>query len=553
MNRKFTLPTLFTVCALALSNFSFANLITYNGGPVSDYPLNNNDTLFIASGTYTGKVSGLNSNTITIIVANGATFQPNQLAPTNGVVCKMHIYGTFNYTPSLTTNTNFTIDVWAGGIVNLTAMNTKGKDQVWTNHIGGTLNFSGDVLVNGGVDDDRNAFINYETVNVTGNFQMNSGSSFINYKNMSITGTVLINGGTYNNYGKFETTGLIRLNNGASVIHNYCRMITSGSIQNTSGNLYNHNYIHAGGDVENSGSIFNVPVFNSIWSIPIIQGTNFLQSGNGINGNGILTGSGNLYFTGTTTQTGGNTGTAGITSDTLKMYDLSRGSTTTFYEGAVGGIVNSNAIYSAWGTPDPDIVYLVGCSVEIIMEVPLAIKWNYFYVTLNNDIPALSWSAEYDPGTTFEIQRSYDGTNFYNIKAVASEVGRSDYKHDDNTVNTKAPIVYYRIKASEPSGETKYSETRIVRFANKQGAITYTAPNPFTSNFTLTYHAAEKEMLTIRLFNVGGQQKLVKNVMVNNGSNSIRINEAANLASGIYFIQVSSGEKVISSSKIIKQ
>ena len=140
MLRKLTLSLVLTVCALAASKPTFANLITVNGGS-APYSLNSGDTLYIASGTYTGTVSGLSANNRTIIVAGGATFQPCLLQPDNGVVCKMFIYGTFTYNQPLTSNTNFTIDIYAGGLVSVADMNTKGRDQVWTNQYDGTLTF----------------------------------------------------------------------------------------------------------------------------------------------------------------------------------------------------------------------------------------------------------------------------------------------------------------------------------------------------------------------------------------------------------------------------
>jgi hypothetical protein len=52
---------------------------------------------------------------------------------------------------------------------------------------------------------------------------------------------------------------------------------------------------------------------------------------------------------------------------------------------------------------------------------------------------------------------------------------------------------------------------------------------------------------------VSGQQMLVKNVTVDEVHNNVNITEAAQLAKGIYVIQVNKGYKMISSSKIVKQ
>jgi len=548
MFRKLTLSFILTVSLLLVGKFSFANLITVNGGS-APYSLNSGDTLFIASGTYNGSVSGLNSNNITIIVAGGATFQPALLDGTsNGIVCKMHIYGTFTYTLPLTTNTNFTLDNYAGGLVNLAAMNTKGKDQVWTNNIGGTMNFSGNVLINGGVpEDDHNVFINYETINASGNFQMNSGSSFTNYKDFNVAGNYKANGGVLDNRGNFVVTGGIELNSGASSLTNWCRMEASGGIVISNGTFTNYTYVWARNseiEVKTNGIINNITIPGS--SPPMIHGKSYKQSG------GSVTGPALMYFYGSTSFSGGTIGVAGATGDTIKMNDITRTVATQIFDIQSGGTLNPNVIYNAWGAPDSLRTYLTGCSVEIFLEIPLAINWKSFDVTLSNDIPVLDWSAEFSSGAVFDIQRSYDGRNFSNIKALPYEEGRSEYEYKDMLVNTQAPIVYYRIKATEINGVEKFTQTRTVKFSHKPGSI-YTAPNPFTNNFIINYRAAEKETITIRMFNISGQQMLVKNVTVNNGSNNINITEAAQLAKGIYVIQVNKGYTMISSNKIIKQ
>ncbi|MEI9807344.1 MAG: hypothetical protein WDO16_05355 [Bacteroidota bacterium] len=87
--------------------------------------------------------------------------------------------------------------------------------------------------------------------------------------------------------------------------------------------------------------------------------------------------------------------------------------------------------------------------------VVLPVKWNFFYVNLSDNIPVLSWSAEQEAGTIFEIQRSYDGTTFTTIGVVASEAAKTAYQQDDRQVNTQSAVVYYRIKAHRAQRRTE--------------------------------------------------------------------------------------------------
>ena len=549
MFRKLTVSLILTVCAFAVSKISFATTYVYDGiNPLPNpLALNSGDSLFVATGTYTGNISSFPSGA-KITVSDMAIFQPSNFPNTNGNSARgtMWVYGTFTYNTTFVSNTGFTLHNY--GIVTIGNTTMRGNNQTWNNYYGATINFTSSVVMNGDFGN-NNILNNYGTVNSSASFQMNSGSAFNNYKNFNVTGDFLANGGMLMNVGKLEVVGKIDLNSGVSTITNYCRMIASGGIDISNGNMINYSYLWARNDLGlgtirvSSGSLTNV----SIWSsTPMIHGRDLIHTG------GTITGKGYLYFYGSTTKTGGGiTGAPGVTSDTLKMNDISRGSTTQFYD-AQTPTVYPNAIYEVWGVPDSTRVYNVACSIEIVLEVPLAINWNSFIVDLTDNIPVLNWSAEFGSGVVFEIQRSYDGRNFSAIKVLPYETGQSEYEYKDRMVNTQAPIVYYRIKATEISGIEKYTQTRTVKFSNKPGSI-YTAPNPFTNNFVINYKAAEKETITIRMFNVSGQQMLVKNVTVNNGNNNINITEAAQLAKGIYVIQVSKGYNMISSGKIIKQ
>ena len=549
MIRNFTLSLFLTVCSFAVGKYSFANIITYSGGPIINYSLNANDTLYIASGTYTGQVSGLNSNNKTILVAGGATFQPSLLQPTTGVVCKIKNYGTFTYTQSLTTNTNFTLDNYAGGIVNLAAMDTKGRDQVWTNHIGGTINFSGDVTVNGGTAaDDNNVFINYETINANGNFTMRSGSQFINYKDFNIAVKYTANGGSLRNEGNFVVTGGIELNSGASQLTNYCRLEASGGIVVSNGTFTNYTYVWARNseiEVKSGGTINNVKIGGAPMP-PIIHGKSYKQSG------GAVTGPALMYFT-STSISGGTIGVTGATADTIKMNDTTRASPSTIFDSQAAGTVRPNVIYNAWGVPDSLRTYLTGCSVEILMEIPLAVNWRSFEVILVNEIPNLIWSAEFDKQTIFEIERSYDGRHFSKIDQVSAIEGKKDYRYNDKSVNTQSRVAYYRINAFELGSDPKYSRIKLVRFDKSVITSMQIVPNPFRNNFNIFYNSAEEGNITIRIFNISGQQKLVRRTAVNKGNNIIDIAEASQLASGMYILQVIDNQNKVSTAKLIKQ
>src|SRR6188474_3962460 len=89
MIRNFTLSVILSLCASLFCKF--ASAITYvNNGTNTNYTLNAGDSLYIASGTYTGTISGLNSVSAKITVSDMAIFQPAGFP--NNAVCTMNVY-----------------------------------------------------------------------------------------------------------------------------------------------------------------------------------------------------------------------------------------------------------------------------------------------------------------------------------------------------------------------------------------------------------------------------------------------------------------------------
>ena len=545
--RNLTLSFFLTVTALTVCKTSFA--ITYiNNGTPTNYNLTSADSLFVASGTYTGNITGFASGA-RITISGSAIFTPGSMPHNaNGTI---HNYGIFTYTSSWTVNTNFTVHNYAGGIMTLGSITIRGNSQRWTNYVGGIITFA-DVLMNGNDDDLNNVMINYDSIRCNGLFQMNSGSGFTNYKDFSVGGNLRVNGGTLINEGNLLVTGTILMNNGASVIRNYCRMQATGGITNTSGNFYNYSYLWAvNSDITNSANIINSSVAANasapnMATTPMIHGRNYTHTG------GTMTGPALLYFYGTTLISGGTVGVLGVTTDTIKMYDITRMSPPNIFDNQAAGTVRPNVIYNAWGIPDSNKVYLLGCSMEVILESPLAVNWRSFDVFLmNTNIPLLLWSAEFDQPTFFEIERSYDGRSFSKIDQVDAINGKKDYRYSDRFVNSQAPVAYYRIRAVEADNNIKFSQIKMVRF-DKAASVTKVIPNPFKNNFNIVYNAAESGNVTVRVYNVNGQQKVNRKVTVNKGSNTINVVEAAHFSNGIYIVQVNSADATFST-RLIKQ
>jgi hypothetical protein len=183
----------------------------------------------------------------------------------------------------------------------------------------------------------------------------------------------------------------------------------------------------------------------------------------------------------------------------------------------------------------------------------LPITWNYFTASLINDIPVLDWSAEHDPGTVYEVQRSYDNTNFVTIATIAAEANKTIYQYQDKKASNNKTVIYYRIKGVEPTGDQKFTQVKIIKNINSKTLSILVSPNPFTSQFTINYQTTTKEQLAIKIYNGIGQLNASKTINVTNGNNQVTIAEAAQFSRGIYVIEISNGTSIISTQKIVKQ
>jgi hypothetical protein len=143
-------------------------------GSSTNYSLNAGDSLYIASGTYTGNITGFDYGA-KITVANGAVFQPSNM-PFPNLHGTMYVYGTFKMTSQLRTNSGFALNNY--GIVWVTSTTLmSGSGQLWTNNIGGIMTLSGDVSMT-----NDNKIINNAAINCGANLTMTGTTQITNNK-----------------------------------------------------------------------------------------------------------------------------------------------------------------------------------------------------------------------------------------------------------------------------------------------------------------------------------------------------------------------------------
>jgi hypothetical protein len=178
-------------------------------------------------------------------------------------------------------------------------------------------------------------------------------------------------------------------------------------------------------------------------------------------------------------------------------------------------------------------------------SVILPIVLQNFTAKASGNAAQLNWSTVSElNGKAMIVQHSTDGTNFEDIATVASTTNSSivqNYSYIDN--NVAAGVNYYRLKLVSSDAPVAYSAVVAVKFnvTAEQEAISV-FPNPFTDHFTVKFADVKGGgNVVAKLYNAQGAVILVQSF---NSAASVTINTPANLAKGVYVLEISAnGEK----------
>jgi hypothetical protein len=150
---------------------------------------------------------------------------------------------------------------------------------------------------------------------------------------------------------------------------------------------------------------------------------------------------------------------------------------------------------------------------------------------LNTTTAKLSWQTATELNNRgFQIQRSFDGINFTDVKFV-NGAGNSDIikQYSITDIPGKTGIIYYRLKQVDIDGNSKLSNTVIVSF-NSQGIIKV-YPNPAQQHVTIEGIDGYNR---IQLIDITGKRL---NDIILNKQYQININLDSYL-NGLYFIML---------------
>jgi hypothetical protein len=186
----------------------------------------------------------------------------------------------------------------------------------------------------------------------------------------------------------------------------------------------------------------------------------------------------------------------------------------------------------------------------------LPIELTDFTVSLVDDNSVLSWNtaSEYNCDF-FSIERSVDGVDFFpigNMNAVGFSIQPNDYSFTDYAVNELGVNqVFYRLKMVDNDQSYEYSPVRWVTLQYVSDEIQL-FPNPFDESFSIHLTSPSDQHITLRLTDISGKVIREQNESINAGSNFIFFNQMESLASGSYYLEITSST-VHRMMKVLKQ
>ena len=178
-----------------------------------------------------------------------------------------------------------------------------------------------------------------------------------------------------------------------------------------------------------------------------------------------------------------------------------------------------------------------------IATITLPLDMVNFTGSLQRDQSALlNWKTEHEVNTAhFVVERSVDGMNFSSIGTVTAKRNTntaSNYDFTDRTtLQTKSPVLYYRLKIVDIDGAFKYSNIVVVSLPGFSGSVSL-MPNPVKTDTKVTVIAANSGVVEWSLLDNAGKVIMKNTSEVKKDTPSNILINMNGLASGMYFLRV---------------
>ena len=150
----------------------------------------------------------------------------------------------------------------------------------------------------------------------------------------------------------------------------------------------------------------------------------------------------------------------------------------------------------------------------------------------------VKWRAADESGIqSYQLERSFDGTAFHPLAALAARSGAGDQSYD--FIDTEAASLnFYRVKMTGTNGKVKYSDiVKAVIHKPAEGFTVY--PNPVTgTSVNLRFQNKQKGEYTWVLYNMTGQVVLSRAVHHTGGNTTHKVSLTEAVRPGNYKLEI---------------
>lgn len=206
-------------------------------------------------------------------------------------------------------------------------------------------------------------------------------------------------------------------------------------------------------------------------------------------------------------------------------------------------VIKTVCLRQGTGTSAPTLT-IDGIKVSTSWSSILPVELTSLTASAKGRTVKLNWiTASETNNKGFFVQSAKKGAEFSDVIFVEGKGTTGDRNEYSATVsNLSAGTYEFRLKQIDFDGSVNYSPvTEATIFSANNFALEQNFPNPFNPSTTITFQIAEDADVTLKLFNVMGQEiKTVLNKRMTAGSHSIAI-DATDLSAGVYLYQLKAG------------
>lgn len=190
---------------------------------------------------------------------------------------------------------------------------------------------------------------------------------------------------------------------------------------------------------------------------------------------------------------------------------------------------------------------------QITGELP--VKISSFEAISGHQFNSLFWKTACSIDfARFEIQRSYNGTDYTTINTFSASSFRcqSPFDFSDSTANPLAGHVFYRLKVGDIDGRV-YNSKIVAVISNGKGVeINSLVPSVVSTTTTLSISSSENIDANISVINTAGTPLYTKSEKLTKGLNSVELNLEA-IPSGRYWLIVRNSKYGSKTVQFLKQ